>query len=84
MMIFVTVMIQSFIVIHIINAIIALISLVDFTQQQKQGCLCLYSIKNPAYPEYSVITDSPIICLDVFKETPYLVCVGKFQYLIIF
>ncbi|CAG5055636.1 unnamed protein product [Parnassius apollo] len=45
----------------------------DFTQQQKQGCLCLYSIKNPAYPEYSVITESPIICLDVYKETPYLV-----------
>ncbi|CAH2089429.1 unnamed protein product [Euphydryas editha] len=51
----------------------------DFTQQQKQGCLCLYSIKNPAYPEYSVITDSPIICLDVFKETPYLICVGRYD-----
>ncbi|CAH2042327.1 unnamed protein product, partial [Iphiclides podalirius] len=51
----------------------------DFTQQQKQGCLCLYSIKNPAYPEYSVITESPIICLDVYKETPYLICVGRYD-----
>lgn len=50
---------------------------VDFTNQQKEGCLCLYSIKNPAYPEYAVITESPIICLDVYKETPYLICVGK-------
>ncbi|XP_032519697.1 dynein intermediate chain 2, ciliary [Danaus plexippus] len=51
----------------------------DFTQQQKQGCLCLYSIKNPAYPEYAVITESPVICLDVFKETPYLICVGLYD-----
>lgn len=50
---------------------------VDFTNQQKTGCLCLYSIKNPAYPEYGVITESPIICLDVYKETPYLICVGE-------
>ncbi|XP_072942856.1 dynein intermediate chain 2, ciliary isoform X2 [Epargyreus clarus] len=51
----------------------------DFTQQQKQGCLCLFSIKNPAFPEYAVITESPIICLDVYKETPYLVCVGLYD-----
>ncbi|XP_052743911.1 dynein intermediate chain 2, ciliary [Bicyclus anynana] len=51
----------------------------DFTQQQKEGCLCLYSIKNPAFPEYSVITDSPIICLDVYKETPYLICIGRYD-----
>ncbi|KAM3963317.1 dynein intermediate chain 2, ciliary [Aphomia sociella] len=51
----------------------------DFTNQQKEGCLCMYSIKNPAYPEYSVITESPIICLDVYKEIPYLVCVGRYD-----
>ncbi|CAH0590379.1 unnamed protein product [Chrysodeixis includens] len=51
----------------------------DFTNQQKIGCLCLYSIKNPAYPEYSVITESPVICLDVYKEIPYLVCVGLYD-----
>ncbi|KAL0820400.1 hypothetical protein ABMA28_006283 [Loxostege sticticalis] len=51
----------------------------DFTNQQKEGCLCLYSIKNPAYPEYAVITESPIICLDVYKETPYLICVGRYD-----
>lgn len=55
-----------------------LIFLVDFTNQQKTGCLCLYSIKNPAYPEYSVMTESPIICLDVYKEVPYLICVGQY------
>ncbi|XP_075981347.1 dynein intermediate chain 2, ciliary isoform X2 [Anticarsia gemmatalis] len=51
----------------------------DFTNQQKTGCLCLYSIKNPAYPEYAVMTDSPVICLDVYKEIPYLVCVGLYD-----
>lgn len=51
----------------------------DFTQPQKEGCLCMYSVKNPAYPEYAVITESPIICLDVFKETPYLICVGRYD-----
>lgn len=50
---------------------------VDFTNQLKDGCLCLYSIKNPAFPEYSVMTDSPIIALDVYKETPYMICIGK-------
>ncbi|KAJ8717180.1 hypothetical protein PYW08_005579 [Mythimna loreyi] len=51
----------------------------DFTCQQKVGCLCLYSIKNPAYPEYAVITESPVICLDVYKEIPYLICVGLYD-----
>lgn len=58
--------------------------LVDFTNQLKDGCLCLYSIKNPAFPEYAVMTDSPIIALDVYKETPYMICVGKlFGYLVL-
>ncbi|KPJ09592.1 Dynein intermediate chain 2, ciliary [Papilio machaon] len=51
----------------------------DFTKQQKEGCVCLYSIKNPAYPEYAVVTESPIICIDVYKETPYLICVGCYD-----
>ncbi|XP_013187744.2 dynein intermediate chain 2, ciliary isoform X2 [Amyelois transitella] len=51
----------------------------DFQNQQNEGCLCMYSIKNPAYPEYAVITESPIICLDVYKEIPYLVCVGLYD-----
>uniref|UniRef100_A0A2A4JMW1 Dynein intermediate chain 2, ciliary n=1 Tax=Heliothis virescens TaxID=7102 RepID=A0A2A4JMW1_HELVI len=51
----------------------------DFTCQHKVGCLCLYSIKNPAYPEYAVITESPVICLDVYKEIPYLICVGLYD-----
>ncbi|XP_059060753.1 dynein intermediate chain 2, ciliary [Achroia grisella] len=51
----------------------------DFTNQQKEGCLCMYSIKNPAYPEYAVITESPIICLDVYHEIPYLICVGRYD-----
>ncbi|XP_013163256.1 PREDICTED: dynein intermediate chain 2, ciliary [Papilio xuthus] len=51
----------------------------DFTKQQKEGCVCLYSIKNPAYPEYAVITESPIICIDVYTETPYLICVGCYD-----
>ncbi|GBP08465.1 Dynein intermediate chain 2, ciliary [Eumeta japonica] len=51
----------------------------DFTAQQKEGCLCLYSIKNPAYPEYAVITESPVICLDVYREVPYLICIGCYD-----
>ncbi|XP_063540251.1 dynein intermediate chain 2, ciliary isoform X1 [Cydia strobilella] len=51
----------------------------DFTNQQKEGCLCLYSIKNPAFPEYAVVTESPLICLDVYHETPYLICVGRYD-----
>ncbi|XP_050674717.1 dynein intermediate chain 2, ciliary [Leptidea sinapis] len=51
----------------------------DFTAQQKNGCLCLYSIKNPAFPEYSVVTESPVICLDVYKEIPYLICIGMYD-----
>ncbi|KAJ2948558.1 hypothetical protein O0L34_g7812 [Tuta absoluta] len=51
----------------------------DFSAQATDGCLCLFSIKNPAYPEYAVFTESPIISLDVFKETPYLICVGLYD-----
>ncbi|XP_049877274.1 dynein intermediate chain 2, ciliary [Pectinophora gossypiella] len=51
----------------------------DFTAQAKEGCLCLFSIKNPAYPEYAVFTDSPVISLDVYTETPYLICIGQYD-----
>ena len=32
--------------------------------RQGTGLLCLYSLKNPSYPEYACPTESGVLCLD--------------------
>lgn len=56
---------------------------VDFMNNQKNGCLCLFSIKNPSFPEYTVITESPVITLDIHKKYPYLIVVGEYNYIFV-
>ncbi|XP_077292828.1 dynein intermediate chain 2, ciliary [Arctopsyche grandis] len=51
----------------------------DFMNNQKDGCLCLFTIKNPSFPEYAVMTESPVISLDIHKKYPYLIVVGLYD-----
>jgi len=50
----------------------------DF-MKQGAGLLCLYSLKNPSYPEYTWHTDSGVMCLDWHPEHSSLLCVGLYD-----
>ena len=48
----------------------------DFLRQ-RTGLICLYSLKNTTYPEYSFSTESGVMCLDFHPNSPALIAVGK-------
>ena len=41
--------------------------------------ILIYTLKNTSYPEYIYHTDSGVMCLDIHKTQPYLVCVGFYD-----
>ncbi|KAM4740179.1 dynein, axonemal, intermediate chain 1, paralog 2 [Anableps anableps] len=47
--------------------------------KQEGGMLLLYSLKNPAFPEYIYSTPSGVLCLDIHPEHSYLVAVGFYD-----
>ncbi|KAG8284801.1 cytoplasmic dynein with WD40 domain [Homalodisca vitripennis] len=51
----------------------------DFMRQVTEGYLCLFTLKNPSYPEYINSTDSGVMCLDFHPQHPYLVVVGLYD-----
>lgn len=40
------------------------------------GAICLFSVKNPSFPEWICITESPVMCLDFNKDNPHLLVAG--------
>eukprot|EP00795_Rhopilema_esculentum_P006475 gene6476-11928_t len=50
----------------------------DFLKQGA-GMVCLYSLKNPTYPEYIYPTESGVMSLDVHAEHGNLFCVGFYD-----
>uniref|UniRef100_A0A672HC75 Dynein axonemal intermediate chain 1 n=1 Tax=Salarias fasciatus TaxID=181472 RepID=A0A672HC75_SALFA len=50
----------------------------DFLKQG-QGMLIVYSLKNPAFPEYVYSTASGVLCLDIHKQRSYLVAIGFYD-----
>ena len=53
--------------------------LVDFTKQVSEGYLCLFTLKNPSFPEYINSADSGIMCLEFHPNHAYLVVVGLYD-----
>ncbi|RZF40619.1 hypothetical protein LSTR_LSTR007502 [Laodelphax striatellus] len=51
----------------------------DFNKQVNEGYLCLFTMKNPSYPEYINSMDSGMMCLDFHPVHPYLVVVGLYD-----
>jgi len=47
--------------------------------KQGSGMLCLYSLKNPSYPEYTWTTLSGVMCVDWHPTEPALLCVGLYD-----
>ena len=41
-----------------------------------QGYLCLYSLKNPSYPENVIKTNSGVMCVDIHAEKPHFIALG--------
>lgn len=41
--------------------------------------LLLYALKNSTYPEYTFLTNSGVMCLDIHKQLSYLVVVGLYD-----
>ncbi|KAM4583089.1 dynein, axonemal, intermediate chain 1, paralog 2 [Fundulus diaphanus] len=50
----------------------------DFSKQEG-GMLLLYTLKNPAFPEYIYSTASGVLCLDIHPQHSYLVAVGLYD-----
>ncbi|CAH1718635.1 unnamed protein product [Chironomus riparius] len=51
----------------------------DFIKQVTEGYVCLFSIKNPSFPEYRITTESGAMCCDIHKKYPYLIVVGQYD-----
>lgn len=50
----------------------------DF-MKQGVGFLCMHSLKNPSFPEYSYQTESGVMCLDWHPQHSSVLCVGLYD-----
>lgn len=41
--------------------------------------MCLFTIKNPSYPEQICLTQSGVMCVDIHPRYPYMVVVGLYD-----
>ncbi|XP_071647830.1 dynein intermediate chain 2, ciliary [Temnothorax longispinosus] len=48
----------------------------SFNSQITNGTVCLFSLKNPSYPEWICPTESPVMCLDFNAQHPHLLVIG--------
>ncbi|XP_075214914.1 dynein intermediate chain 2, ciliary [Lycorma delicatula] len=51
----------------------------DFHKQVTEGYLCLFTMKNPSFPEYINSVDSGVMCLDFHPVNSYLVVIGLYD-----
>ena len=47
--------------------------------KQGGGMLCLYSLKNPSYPEFTCSTDTGVMCVDWHPQHSSVLCVGLYD-----
>lgn len=48
----------------------------SFDSSITMGVVCLFSLKNPSYPEWICPTESPVMCLDFNTQHPHLLVIG--------
>ncbi|XP_022903959.1 dynein intermediate chain 2, ciliary [Onthophagus taurus] len=51
----------------------------DFTKPVINGALCLFTIKNPSFPEHICMTQSAVMCVDIHKKFPYMCVIGLYD-----
>lgn len=44
-----------------------------------QGAVCLFTIKNPSFPDYICMTDAAVMCADVHPKYPYMLVIGRYD-----
>ncbi|XP_006562333.1 dynein intermediate chain 2, ciliary isoform X4 [Apis mellifera] len=48
----------------------------SFSSLITNGKVCLFTLKNPSYPEWICSTDSPVMCLEFSEQHPHLLVIG--------
>ncbi|XP_076240760.1 dynein intermediate chain 2, ciliary [Calliopsis andreniformis] len=48
----------------------------SFNSAITNGTVCLFSLKNPSYPEWICPTESPVMCLHFSEQHPHLLVIG--------
>ncbi|KAM7343034.1 dynein intermediate chain 2, ciliary isoform 1-T1 [Cochliomyia hominivorax] len=51
----------------------------DFMKQPNEGSICLFTCKNPSYPDYIIMTESGVMCCDIHPKYPFLIAVGLYD-----
>lgn len=44
-----------------------------------EGAVCLFTLKNPSFPEHICMTDSAVMCVDIHKQYPYMLVIGLYD-----
>ncbi|KAG7208577.1 hypothetical protein KM043_014788 [Ampulex compressa] len=48
----------------------------SFNSHVSNGTVCLFTLKNPSYPEWICPIESPVMCLDFNTQHPHLLVIG--------
>ncbi|KAK9878542.1 hypothetical protein WA026_022439 [Henosepilachna vigintioctopunctata] len=48
----------------------------DFVKPTKDGGVCVYTLKNPSYPDYICLTHTAAMCVSTHPVYPYMMAVG--------
>ncbi|XP_013111502.2 dynein intermediate chain 2, ciliary [Stomoxys calcitrans] len=51
----------------------------DFMKQPSEGSICLFTVKNPSYPDFIIMTESGVMCCDIHPKYPFLVAIGLYD-----
>ncbi|XP_044263378.1 dynein intermediate chain 2, ciliary [Tribolium madens] len=51
----------------------------DFMKPLEEGAVCLFTLKNPSFPDYICMTDSAVMCVDTHPKYPYMVVIGLYD-----
>lgn len=44
-----------------------------------EGAVCLFTLKNPSYPDYICMTNSAVMCVDIHPKNPYMLVIGLYN-----
>lgn len=53
--------------------------LVEFVKKPIEGAVCLFTLKNPSYPEFIRHTDSAAMSVATHPNLPYLIVIGMYD-----
>ena len=62
---------------YILNAKLKNINAVIYENRMPNGAVCLFSLKNPSYPEWTCTTNSPVMTVDFNKNYPNILALGR-------